>query len=144
VGLAEQARSLATFEPAWSVFDPSSPCYWQKHDRDTYALFSLHFVNPLYWATTVLLVMVGGWRRWLNRYELLLSAGLLLIPYVLRSHEMCMTSMGRFAAVAVPVYLVLGRLLNSMPVHVATGLLAISGFLLGLYAALFASSYRFF
>ncbi len=90
------------------------------------------------------LIAVGAWKRWLNRLEVSLAAGLLLIPYVTRSHEMCMAGMGRFAAAVVPIYLVLGQLLARLPPPVAAMLLSLSGFLMGVYAALFAAWYRFF
>lgn len=82
--------------------------------------------------------------RWLNGYEIALCIGLLLIPYVTRSHEMCMGSMGRFAAVVFPLYLVLGRLLAKLPIPLAAALLGVSGLLMATYAALFAAWYRIF
>jgi hypothetical protein len=87
------------------------------------------------------------WRAWPRRrkaYEVSLCAGLLLIPYLLRAHEMCMTGMGRFAAVVFPVYIVMGRLLAKLPWPVSAGILALCAFFLGAYSALFAAWYRFF
>jgi hypothetical protein len=107
-------------------------------------VFSLHLANPVYFLLAAALLAVGAWQRWLNGLELALGAGLLLIPYVTRSHEMCMGAMGRFAAVAVPVYLVLGQLLARLPAVVSALLASLSGFLMGVYAALFAAWYRFF
>jgi hypothetical protein len=52
--------------------------------------------------------------------------------------------MARFAAAALPLYLVLGRLLVAIPVPAAAAVLSVSGFLMGAYAALFAAWYRFF
>jgi hypothetical protein len=144
VSLGEQAISLMTLEPIWSVYDPSSPCYWRLHESDGNAVFSMQFANPIYFVATAALIVFGGIRGWLNRNELALAAGLLLIPYVTRSHEMCMGSMGRFAAVAFPAYLVLGHILARMPGPAAALVLAISGFWMGIYAALFAAWYRVF
>jgi hypothetical protein len=60
-------------------------------------------------------VLLGWRKRWLNAYEISLSAGLLLIPYVTRGYDFGMCSQGRFAAVCFPMYLVMGRLLAAMP-----------------------------
>ncbi len=141
---AERAVSLLTLEPLWSIFDPASPCYWRRHEPQGNPLFSLHLANPLYFVFAVVLIAIGAWKRWLNRLEVSLAAGLLLIPYVTRSHEMCLAGMGRFAAAIVPLYLVLGQLLARLPPPVAAMLLSLSGFLMGVYAALFAAWYRFF
>lgn len=140
----DKLLALASHEPIWSVFDPSSPCFWGRHEPGANPLFSLQAANPLYFLAAVALVLVGVWTRWLSRYEMALSAGLLLIPYLLRGYEMCMEGMGRFTAVVFPVYLVLGHLLARLPAPVAAALLAVSSFLLGAYAALFAAWYRFF
>jgi hypothetical protein len=64
---------------------------------------------------------------------------LLLNAYVTRGPEMCMGAMGRFAAVAWPVYLLLGLGLQRLPAPLAAALLAISGFFMGTYAALYAA-----
>ncbi|MBI1902784.1 MAG: hypothetical protein HYS13_16930 [Planctomycetia bacterium] len=68
---------------------------------------------------------------------------MLLIPYLTKSYDNAMAGFGRFAAVVVPVYPVMGWLLMRMPAALRCGLLAISGFLLGAYSALFAAGYRF-
>jgi hypothetical protein len=135
---------LVTLEPVWSVFDPDSSCYWQRSASDLNPLFSLHLANPLYWLAALALIGVGIWKRSLTSYEWSLALGLLLVPYVLRSHDMCMASMGRFTAVVFPIYLVMGQLLARLPVLVAALLVALSGFFLGAYAALFAAWYRVF
>ena len=59
-------------------------------------------------------------------------------------YEMYLAGAARFAAVVLPAYLVLGHLLCRAPVALAGALLGLAGFLLGTYAALFASWHRFF
>src|SRR5260370_3700754 len=135
---------LLTLEPVRSIFDPASPCYWQRTPAEINPLFSLHCANPIYWLTALALIAVGAWKRWLTAYELTLALGLLLVPYALRSHEMCMAGMGRFTAVVFPIYIVLGHLLARMPAPVAAMLLGISACFLASYAALFAAWWRFF
>jgi hypothetical protein len=86
--------------------------------------------------------MAVGWRnRWLNAEELLLTGGLLLIPYWLIGYEIQMVAMARYVSVIVPLYPVLGRLLARLPPSVQGGLLGVNAFLLGTYAALFAQKY---
>jgi len=130
-------------EPIWSVYIPSSSAYWRNHDRELDAPFSLQFANPLYFTAAVLLILVGEWKRWLTRNEFLYAIIVLMIPYVTRSYDACMTSHARFATVAFPIYLVLGRMLMSWPraAQLAVGL--VSATFLGMYAALFAAWYLF-
>lgn len=142
--LTERMYELLTLQPVWSVFNSNSSCYWAKHTSEINPLFSLHFANPIFWAAAVGLVCLGAWKRWLTPNEISVAAALLLVPYFLRGHEMCMAGMGRFAMVAFPVYLVVGKALAKLPMVVAIGLLGICGFLMGAYSALFAAWYRFF
>lgn len=80
----------------------------------------------------------------LDSLEWMLGALLLLVPYAALGYQNLMLSQGRFAAVAFPVYIVLGRLAVRAPAVVFACLFGISGFLLGTYAALFAAYYRYF
>lgn len=137
----EKAQALATLEPLWSVYVPSSPAYWRNHARDESAVFSLQFANPLFFVAAAGLLALGAQRRWLSRPELLLSAGLLLIPYVSRSYEMCMASQGRFTAVIFPVYIVLGHLLARAPAWASGVCYAVCAVFLAGYAAHFAAGY---
>jgi hypothetical protein len=144
VSLGEHTWSLATLEPIWSVYVPSSPCYWGRLATDANPIFSMQFANPIYFAGACMLVVLGWVKGWLNRSEAALAAGLLLIPYVTRSHEMCMGSMGRFSSVVFPVYLVLGQILARLSQSTAVLALALSGFWMGVYAALFAAWHLLF
>ncbi len=122
---------LATLEPVRSIFDPASPCYWRRPPAEINPLFSLHVANPIYWLAAVGLVGLGAWKRWLAADEVLFSAALLLVPYVLRGHEMCMAGMGRFAGVVFPIYMVVGQMLARVPAPVAAMLLGIGDILPG-------------
>lgn len=143
VPLLTQMRDLAILEPVGAVFDPDSVCCWQRYSGQVSPLFSLQLANSCYWFSGLVLIGIGIWKRWLTNFEWSLALGLLLVPYVLRGHEMCMGSMGRFAAVAFPVYIVLGQILVRLPAGFVAALLALSGFFLGAYAALFAAGYWF-
>ncbi len=67
----------------------------------------------------------------------------LLIPYLRKGYALCMGCQARYAIVAFPAYLVLGRLLTTLPPPYAAVVLALSGFLLGTYAALFSGWFLF-
>lgn len=140
-GIGENLVAVVTLEPCWSVYDPASPAYWGRHDKDLTPPFSLQFANPLVVAAAVVLVAGGAWRGWLSPAEVLLAAGLIGIPYVTRSYQACMASQGRYATVAFPVYLVLGQLLVRLPPPVAGLCLAGCGVMLAAYSALFAGRF---
>jgi hypothetical protein len=141
VGWGEKALALAAWEPIWSAYMPSSPGYAGRRARELPAWANLQLANPVFFVATAALVGLGAARGWLTGGEVLLSAGLLLIPYVTRGFEMCMASQGRYASLAFPVYLVLGRLLRGAPLAVSVGALALSGAYLAIYSALFAAGY---
>jgi hypothetical protein len=112
--------SLTTLEPIWDVYVPSSQRYWGNVRFPGAPLFNLHFWNPILFLLAAALLAWGGRKRWLTGSELILGAALLAMPYVTRGYEMSMASHGRFAAVVVVNYLVLGRMLaHSSPLVVA-------------------------
>lgn len=104
---------------------------------------SLEFANPIYLAGTTALIALGAWKRWLTSYEILLAVPLIAMSYFLRAYEMRMLSQARFMVVVFPAYIVMGNLLARMPPVIANSLLALSGFMMGVYAALFAAGYPF-
>ena len=78
----------------------------------------LGFWNPILFLVALVAVVVGWVRGWLTRPEAMVGIGLLLIPYVTRADEMSMGSHARFAAVVVPAYIVMARLLCRLPAPV--------------------------
>lgn len=144
VGLREKLDALAIFEPIWSVYSPASSCFGGGGGSEPVIWFSLRFANPIFFVASAFLVGVGFWHRWLNANEVVLSSGLLLIPYVTRSHEMCFCSFGRFSAVVFPVYFVMGQLLWRIPMWARTCVLVFCGCYLAVYSALFGAGYPLF
>lgn len=140
--LLEHLTALASLEPIVAVYSPESEVYWAKLTPSGIPWFSLQFANPLFFVGAVALLVVGAWRGWLNRYEWSAGAFLLLIPYLTRSYEMGMNSMGRFVAVAFPIYFVIGRLLARLPRELAAMLLACMAAYLALYSALYAGNHH--
>ena len=69
---------------------------------------------------------------------------LLVIPYITRGYEMSMRSQGRFAAVVVVNYLVLGKLLSVVPSSLAGIAVGMAAAVLALWSALYAAGFLFF
>ncbi len=87
--VADKLQALALLEPIWTVYVPSNPASWARHDVNMSFLFSLHFFNPLYFIGAVAALVLGARRGWLDSKEIALCATLLVVPYLTRSHEMC-------------------------------------------------------
>jgi hypothetical protein len=139
--LPEKLLALATFQPVWEIFVPSSDAFCGRFATRALLPFSLYVANPLYFAAALALVVLGGWKRWLNAYETLAALGLLLVPYWTVGYEGQMVSMARYVVVIAPLYLVAGRLLAKIPPVVGGCMLGLSGLFLAVYAALFARWY---
>lgn len=118
--------------------------YWGHVPPEGNLLFNLKAANPVYFLVAAALVCLGAYKRWLNNRELLLAAGLLLIPYCLQGARVSMAGHARYSAVVFPVYIVLGHLLHRAPPALAGALLAVSGLFLAIYSAMFVSWYWFY
>jgi hypothetical protein len=136
--------SLATLEPIWGVYLPGYPRYWGNAGAGSDPLFSLIFWNPILFVLSGLLLLLGGLTRWLTSNELVLGACLLAIPYLTRSFEMSMASHGRFAAVVVVNYLVIGRLLTWLPQPAVATVCAALAVFLCLFTALYTAEQMVF
>ncbi len=139
--LPEKLFALATLQPVWEIFVPSSPAYWGRFASTAQMPFSLYVANPFYFVVALALVAVGLWKRWLNRYEIWAALGLLIVPYWTLGYECQMVSMARYVVVIAPLYLVAGRLLAKLTPLVGGCLLGVSASLLLAYAAVFARWY---
>ncbi len=129
--LVDKILSLSSYQPIWEIFLHEPVTIWSVLSWDQF--------NPVYFVASISLVVFGAWRGWLNVYETSLAGILLFIPYLTRAYEMGMASSARFAAVIFPVYVVLGEVLNRLPLLVSVALLGISSFFLGAFSALSAS-----
>lgn len=137
---SEKSLALVTLKPIWSIFVPSSECYWKSNEPHN-PLFSLYVANPIIFASTAGLILLGFYKRWCNLSETAFGLAMLLIPYLSRSYEMCMASGARFAIVAFPVYIVMGHLLSRLPRLVVILLLLTCVCLMAVYSARFALWY---
>jgi hypothetical protein len=137
----DKITSLLTLEPIWGVLHPSSPRYWAKNDYHQNPFFSLLLANPIIFLGAVALLILGIRRKWLTAEEALLSAGLLLIPYVTRGYEMSMASQGRFAAAAVPLISALSTSVLNTPRLLACPLQTAAGAMFLTYSILLVHSY---
>jgi len=146
IELGEKAVKLLILEPIWATYVPTSDAWWGTvwGEPETDLLFSLRFWNPVYFLAAVGLILTGWRKKWLDGYELLLSAGLLLIPYITRGYDFGMGSHARFAAVCFPMYLVMGRLIAVLPGTWRFLVFALCVFFLVVFTALYSVHYPVF
>jgi hypothetical protein len=140
----ETAWRLLTLQPFFSIFEPSSPCFWKTLAPNMPACCNLNLANPIFAAGAWVLLLCGWKKQWLTIEEVLLTIGLLAIPYVTLGYQNCMVSMGRFTLVAFPVFVIAGRGLAKLPQPLAATWLLISSGYLAVYAALFVAGYPLF
>lgn len=135
-------QALLTASSVWEPYFPASPAYWRSNDVVANPLFSMQFANPLFFMLAAGLVVFGAARRWIDCYDGSFAIALLAIPYALQSYPSMMQSHARYAAVAFPIYIVLGRMLSQLPQPAATAILSISACALAMYAAMFSAWYK--
>jgi hypothetical protein len=137
----DAVASLVTLEPIRDTYNPASVRWWQGHDAYNQIPFSLQAANPIYFILGCVAIGWGWWNRRMTAAELVLSAGLLLIPYLTRAYPNSMGSFGRFCAVVVPCYLIFGDWLGRLSpgsVGLVTGAMALW---LVVYSALFGAAW---
>jgi hypothetical protein len=139
--LGEMMLSFAAWEPIWSVYVSASPTHWQRFEPHAIPCLSLAFWNPIVLITSATLIAIGYRRSWLTLDEVLLAAGLLLIPYVTRGYHFCMLSQARFSSVVFPVYIVAAHVLRRSPPIVAWTLICVAAFLLLYFSARFSAGF---
>jgi hypothetical protein len=142
--LFEKLGSLAILEPLWGPFVPSSRFYWAEVEHETSPLFSIWIANPILFISTASLVLFGVCKRWLCTREIILAISLLAVPYVTKGYDYNLASGGRFAAVLVPMYLVVGAVFSSSYRPLAAAVLCISGIVLSMLAAMWAVGFSVF
>jgi Gpi18-like mannosyltransferase len=144
VSAVERAEILVSLEPIWGAFVPGHDLCLIDRENPAGILFNLTTMNPAIFACVALLVAYGAYYQQLDGKEFLLAAGLLLIPYITKGYDNLMFSTGRFAAVVLPAYLVIGNLLVRVPPPMAALSLALSGLFLAVYSAEFVSGHLIF
>ena len=140
----DKFMTLFTFEPVWSIYLPQSTAYWARHEYVANPFFSLQFWNPIYFVVCVVVIAYGAKQRWLTVPEILLSVGLLGIPYAMQSHRMMMLGHGRFTCIVFPLYIVAGRILSGLPDSFRYVIYTLMGVQLFYWSALFAAGHRVF
>jgi hypothetical protein len=132
---------LATAEPIWNAYVPGSSRYWAAYELHGVGALGIQFWNPILFVLAAAAVAVGWRNGWLNRPEVVLGLGLLLVPYLTRADETCMGSQARFAAVVVPAFVVLGRGLARLRPGATWAVFAALGAALAVWTALFAAGW---
>lgn len=133
-----------TLEPLWQVYLSDCPCYWGNDPPRTNPLISMQFANPLFillaWGT----IVHGARRRQLTMHEVLLSIGLLAVPYFMHSYRGCCAAGGRYTSVVFPFYIVLGHWLSRCPRVGRTLIYLIFTVYLAFFSAMFVQWYWFY
>jgi hypothetical protein len=137
----EKVWLLLTLEPVWGMLVPGSGASWRKFVGPGPVLFGTYLLGPFAFLLALALVVLGVVVRRLNRYEVVLALGLLLVPYVVTGYDSAMISMARYVTVIVPLYPFAGFLLARAPAPVPAALAGVGGVLLAIYAALFAQGH---
>jgi hypothetical protein len=140
----EKLVALAFGEPVWNAYLSESVRYWRRLEIHGNALFSMVAINPLALCAFAGLITWGAWRRWLTGGQIVLSAALLVIPYITRGYDHSMLSTARFVLVVVPAYVVIGQIVVRLPPVLGLGLLCLGAAMLAAWTALFAAGYPFF
>lgn len=136
--------NLITLEPIWSVYTGDSLSHWTTYEPVQNPQFTLRFMNPIYFALTCTLIGLGKCAGILNRYELLLSAILVAIPYVTKGHDGGMLGMGRYMSVVFPAAIVLGYFLWKLKPDFRSAITGLGFSMVALNSAQFAAWYMFF
>ena len=135
----------ATIGPIMDVFDPScAVCYWGNRPPEDSVLFNLWPINPIAFVGTLILLLIGAYKRWLTGYEAVASFGLLLIPYTSQGYRTCMASQARYALVIFPAMIVLATFIEKLPGSWQVIYFAASAALLAAYSSLFFAWYWFY
>jgi hypothetical protein len=142
--LWHKVESLLAGEPLWGVYTPDPVRNWQRLNSQDQLLFNMAFWNPIFFVAAFALVLIGAGKAWLSGPEVVLGLGLLAIPYVTRAYEQSMASHARFAALVVPAYIVLGRILQAQPKWLAWSVFALLSMMLVAWSALFAAGHALF
>ena len=138
----EKLLTLLALEPVWDVFDPDSPAWWGRScDSAADAVFSTYPANPVVFVLALGLTAWGAHRGLMNRYELLMTAGLLAIPYWAAGYDVNMVSMARYVTVVAPLYPVAGVLLRRAGPGGLAGLAGCGSVLMAGYAGRFAQGH---
>jgi hypothetical protein len=137
----QKLQLLLILEPIWGLFVPGSSAYWGRFLTPGQALFNTHLAGPFYFVLALILAVVGERLGRLNRYELVLILGLILVPYWITAYDSALVSMARYVSVIAPLYSLGGFLLARLPalfLAVATG---VGAAFLTVFAALFGQGH---
>jgi len=139
-----KAVALVTLEPIINAYNSESMRYWHVFHGREHAFLSVMFWNPIFFIIAGLLVAWGQWKGYLTAPEVVFGLSLLAIPYLTRAYEMSMASHGRFAAIVIPAFLVLGRVFANANAAGRAAVCIVLTTLLILFTSLFSGGHLFF
>lgn len=133
----ENLLRVLTFQSVWEFFTSGRylfPSAWPHY-----------FLNWFSWAAITGLVFTGWYKRWLTAEEIVIGFFLIGLAYITcASPTRHSISLGRYAMLALPAYLVLGRLLALAGPATSAAVIAVMTVFLALFSGLFAQWYCMF
>lgn len=102
-----------------------------------------YILNNVIWFVTLLGIIIGAFKRWLSKEEVLLSLGILGLSYWANAITFHMHSVGRFSLTALPFFIVLTHVLLRHKILLALYLPAAAA-LLAIYTAMFVQMHCVF
>ncbi|MFO0884508.1 MAG: hypothetical protein U0894_10015 [Pirellulales bacterium] len=135
---SEKLWSLATLAPIYRALEGSTSGFKDLTFR--WLLFN-QVADALCWLLFASLLIYGGWKKWLNRQELLLSALLFGFCTWFQADRNNMVCQGRFVSVIFPAYITAGHQLAATRWQVRLVLWVVASLLYINYASNFASGF---
>lgn len=111
VSLTDKLASFATLGPFRRVL-ATAPSFGSEGTWQW--LLQNQVGDAISWILFGVLIIVGSWKRWLNRQEVLLSAGLFAFCTWFQADRSDMASQGRYMSVIFPAYITAGHLLAAV------------------------------
>ncbi len=139
-GFPQWLMASLSLEPITCPWRPDTIGYW-GYFAPAYGIINYTFWNPLIWFLMIGLIVYGWWRHWLTTEELLLAVLIVAIPYWLQAYRTGFTSQGRYVSVALPCYLVAGKLLSRWPIEARLTAVIPAAILLLVFACQFSAGY---
>lgn len=141
--LFDKLSSMATLGPLRRMFDPASIGYWNARHTGSLWVFSTQVGDAFFWALFAVLIAWGGWKRWLSREELLISALLFAFGTWFQADRSDMACQGRYTSVIFPAYIVTGRLLAAIRWEIRLALAIAAAGMYIHYAVVFALGHSY-
>lgn len=112
-GLFDSILTALACEPIFGILNPHSPECWTYY-APVCVFASWQLANGIFFILSICALAYGFRRGLLTALEGGIGFGLALMPYLLRSADMCMRSQARYVLVAFPVYIVIAHAISGL------------------------------